>query len=41
MGEGTLVGVPNFGFHLAIGDSLLGEIGGGVDMIPGIEDDQN
>ena len=30
MGERSLVGVPNFGFHLAIGDSLLGEFGGGA-----------
>jgi hypothetical protein len=28
MGERSLVGVPNLGFHLAIGDSLLGEFGG-------------
>ncbi len=28
MGERSLVGVPNLGFHLAIGDSLLGELGG-------------
>ncbi len=28
MGERSLVGVPNIGFHLAIGDSLLGEFGG-------------
>ncbi|CAM3450456.1 BREX-2 system adenine-specific DNA-methyltransferase PglX [Nocardioides dubius] len=28
MGERSLVGVSNLGFHLAIGDSLLGETGG-------------
>lgn len=28
MGERSLVGVPDLGFHLAIGDSLLGESGG-------------
>lgn len=28
MGERSLVGVPDLGFHLAIGDSLLGEFGG-------------
>lgn len=28
MGDRSLVGVPNLGFHLAIGDSLLGEFGG-------------
>lgn len=28
IGERSLVGVPNLGFHLAIGDSLLGEVGG-------------
>lgn len=28
LGERSLVGVPNIGFHLAIGDSLLGEFGG-------------
>ncbi|MEU8073069.1 BREX-2 system adenine-specific DNA-methyltransferase PglX [Micromonospora sp. NPDC049151] len=31
-GEKTLVGVPELGFHLAIGDSLLGEQGGGVGL---------
>ena len=28
MGDRSLVGAPNLGFHLAIGDSLLGEFGG-------------
>ncbi|WP_394255773.1 BREX-2 system adenine-specific DNA-methyltransferase PglX [Pseudoclavibacter helvolus] len=28
IGEHSLVGVPDLGFHLAIGDSLLGETGG-------------
>ncbi|MCC2316568.1 BREX-2 system adenine-specific DNA-methyltransferase PglX [Cellulomonas chengniuliangii] len=31
-GEKSLVGVSSFGFHLAIGDSLLGEQGGGVGL---------
>ncbi len=31
-GETSLVGVPPLGFHLAIGDSLLGEQGGGVGL---------
>lgn len=31
-GEKSLVGVPPLGFHLAIGDSLLGEQGGGVGL---------
>ena len=31
-GEKSLVGVPTLGFHLAIGDSLLGEHGGGVGL---------
>ncbi|MBO0898929.1 BREX-2 system adenine-specific DNA-methyltransferase PglX [Cellulomonas sp. zg-ZUI22] len=31
-GEKSLVGVPRLGFHLAIGDSLLGEQGGGVGL---------
>ncbi|MEU4481694.1 BREX-2 system adenine-specific DNA-methyltransferase PglX [Micromonospora sp. NPDC023966] len=31
-GEKSLVGVPEWGFHLAIGDSLLGEQGGGVGL---------
>ncbi|GII98228.1 hypothetical protein CLV28_1343 [Sediminihabitans luteus] len=32
-GEKSLVGVPELGFHLAIGDSLLGEQGGGGDRL--------
>ncbi len=31
-GEKSLVGVPPLGFHLAIGDSLLGEQGGGAGL---------
>ena len=31
-GEKSLVGMPPLGFHLAIGDSLLGEQGGGVGL---------
>ena len=31
-GEQSLVGVPALGFHLAIGDSLLGEQGGGAGL---------
>lgn len=34
-GEKSLVGVPPLGFHLAIGDSLLGEQGGGVGLFDG------
>lgn len=34
-GEKSLVGVPPLGFHLAIGDSLLGEQGGGVGLFEG------
>lgn len=34
-GETSLVGVPPLGFHLAIGDSLLGEQGGGVGLFDG------
>ena len=33
MGERSLVGVPNLGFHLAIGDSLLGEFGGAPEAL--------
>lgn len=33
MGERSLVGVPNIGFHLAIGDSLLGEFGGAPEAL--------
>ncbi|KRA37888.1 MULTISPECIES: BREX-2 system adenine-specific DNA-methyltransferase PglX [unclassified Nocardioides] len=32
-GERSLVGVPNLGFHLAIGDSLLGEFGGAPEAL--------
>lgn len=34
MGERSVVGVPNLGFHLAIGDSLLGESGGALNALP-------
>lgn len=33
MGDRSLVGVPNLGFHLAIGDSLLGEFGGAPEAL--------
>ncbi|MGF0227383.1 BREX-2 system adenine-specific DNA-methyltransferase PglX [Dietzia natronolimnaea] len=33
MGERSLVGIPNLGFHLAIGDSLLGEFGGAPEAL--------
>lgn len=33
LGDRSLVGVPNLGFHLAIGDSLLGEFGGGPEAL--------
>lgn len=33
MGERSLVSVPNLGFHLAIGDSLLGEFGGAPEAL--------
>lgn len=33
MEERSLVGVPNLGFHLAIGDSLLGEFGGAPEAL--------
>lgn len=33
MGERSLVGVPGLGFHLAIGDSLLGEFGGAPETL--------
>ena len=33
MGELSLVGVPSLGFHLAVGDSLLGEFGGAPEAL--------
>ena len=33
MGERSLVGAPNLGFHLAVGDSLLGEFGGAPEAL--------
>lgn len=33
MGQRSLVGVPSLGFHLAIGDSLLGEFGGAPEAL--------
>lgn len=33
MGDRSLVGVPRLGFHLAIGDSLLGEFGGAPEAL--------
>lgn len=40
MGERSLVGVPNLGFHLAIGDSLLGEHGVQTELnLSGVDDE--
>ena len=39
MGERSLVGVPPLGYHLAIGDSLLGEQGGVPAQLPFEEDE--
>ena len=33
-GERSLVEAPDFGFHLAVGDSLLGELGGAPEATP-------
>ncbi|MBW0093005.1 BREX-2 system adenine-specific DNA-methyltransferase PglX, partial [Pseudonocardia sp. KRD-184] len=41
IGERSLAAIPALGYHLAIGDALLGESGGVPATIPGIDDDED